>query len=131
MSDAAHKITPTDLAAAASVLRTYAAGRRATAGVYRASRNPAIHVVARDADEDAAALSRVADWLETMGWRDIASAPTGNERVWVIGGRRGNVPELVPADGMWWRMEAERGSPSPPTHWCPAIVPRRASPDGG
>jgi len=49
------------------------------------------------------------------GWRDIESAPSNGDLILIIGGRRLE-PEMVPADGEWWR---HYGGNAAPTHWMP------------
>jgi hypothetical protein len=51
----------------------------------------------------------------------MESAPNGID-VLVWGGRH-VVPEIMEADGDWWRSEQGRGSGSIPTHWQPLPTP--------
>jgi hypothetical protein len=54
-------------------------------------------------------------------WQPIETAPQGPERVIVIGGRY-KEPEVVVADGDWWRATHSYLS-AIPTHWMPLPPP--------
>lgn len=61
---------------------------------------------------------------EAGGWRPISEAPTAADglKVWVFGGRY-DKPELVYADGDWWRYCRSVGLKPVPEHWHPEILP--------
>ena len=48
------------------------------------------------------------------GWQDISTAPKDGGRIIVIGGRHSE-PEIVEADGEWWRSNPSLRAV--PTHW--------------
>jgi hypothetical protein len=81
----------------------------------------------RDSDGTATADHRN-NTRPTDGWQPIETAPGADsdmEKVLVCGGRW-TVPEIVHADGEWWRMRAAQGSPAVPTHWMPLPNPPKA-----
>jgi hypothetical protein len=53
--------------------------------------------------------------LSGGGWRSIETAPDEG-RILVVGGRYES-PELLVADGSWWRRQ--KWNRSTPTHWQP------------
>jgi len=60
-------------------------------------------------------------------WQPIETAPeadSGKTMVLVFYGNLSRRPiEIRQTDGVWWRMEADRGSNGVPTHWMPMPEP--------
>lgn len=54
-----------------------------------------------------------------MEWQPIETAPADGRPILVWGGYH-DVPEVVKADGEWWRVA---GLKSTPTHWMPLPAP--------
>jgi hypothetical protein len=66
-----------------------------------------------------AALRAERDEAQPVAWQSITSAPSDGCKVWVRGGRH-KEPEIVEADGSWWRAHLYSGSP---TEWAYAHPP--------
>lgn len=76
---------------------------------------------------DAGELERAPNIGSTDSWQSIDSCPSlnpggGYPKVWIYGGRYGT-PELVTADGDWWRWHLKNGETWPPTYWMPHYIP--------
>ncbi len=63
-----------------------------------------------------------------MEWQPIETAPRYDGTRILITGGVWEQPEIVLADGEWWRMRIKQGSTGQPTHWMPLPPAPEATP---
>jgi hypothetical protein len=92
---------------------------KAVAAVLEDRYGPFVSAILPDEQEDVVRSVRIAlSAVPRMPWQPIETAPNGGNVI-VIGGRY-EEPEIIPADGDWWRTCGLIGVP---THWMPLSEP--------
>lgn len=73
-------------------------------------------------DENSLLREKINKMRQAMAWKPISSVPNAGY-VWVRGGWRGNIPDVIASDGEYWREKALAGNKSVPTEWAVVIIP--------